>query len=68
MFSVLAVARQVTKQREETVMCPPTPPSSASYVKERNIQGFIFKEEKAGKALRLRVHIRCAGITITILM
>ena len=46
MLSVLAVARQVTSQSEETVMCFQ---SSASYVKERNILRIHIPRRDSGE-------------------
>ena len=47
MLSVLAVPRQVTSQREETLMCFQ---SSASYVKERNILRIHILRRDIGKS------------------
>ena len=56
MLSVLAVARQVTSQREETLMCFQ---SSASLCKgEKYTKDSYSKKRQREKALSLRIHIR----------
>ena len=53
MLSVLAVARKVTIQREETLMCFQR---SASYVKERNILRIHIPRRNNGKSTQFANH------------